>query len=263
MIETPHATATRIGRWITLVGLLTLLPLAAWLAQFGMWPVADKPEQWSFFGTYLSGLLSPLLAFVSFVGLLLTVREQRIAAALQAQATALQNRRAEGESLVTQIDACLQQAHDVLASTHWDWTNENARWHQTAELLLIANELKAQIDADFPALQARADGVFAHRRFLMSAHLNRADVLEQHGQAGAFEGFDGSSMAVDPRAVKVISDYVGEPATPRLQQLREPDLAEVGRFPDMLKGARSYYRARLKTLAQAPLGSAAVDGSQP
>lgn len=67
--------------------LLALLfsPLLLWEVKFGI-GYGGTTEAWSHFGTFFSGIVSPLLAFLSFIGVFITIRQQGQSNRLQADA---------------------------------------------------------------------------------------------------------------------------------------------------------------------------------
>lgn len=67
-----------------LIALLSV-PLFLWSEKFGIGN-GGTTETWSHFGTFFSGILSPLLAFFSFIGVIITIRQQGKSNRLQAEA---------------------------------------------------------------------------------------------------------------------------------------------------------------------------------
>jgi hypothetical protein len=68
-----------------LLALLLFAPLLLWNVKFGI-GYGGTTEAWSHFGTFYSGIASPLLAFLSFTGVIITIRQQGQSNRLQADA---------------------------------------------------------------------------------------------------------------------------------------------------------------------------------
>ncbi|WP_417884530.1 hypothetical protein [Vibrio rumoiensis] len=59
-------------------GLLTLavvaIPLIGWIFNFYQTDISNDSSKWSDFGSFIGGTIKPILAFVSFVGILATIK---------------------------------------------------------------------------------------------------------------------------------------------------------------------------------------------
>ncbi len=61
------------------------VPLFLWHEKFGL-GYGGTTEAWSHFGTFFSGIISPVLACLSFIGVIITIRQQGKSNKLQADA---------------------------------------------------------------------------------------------------------------------------------------------------------------------------------
>jgi len=244
-------TSRALGAWIFFTVLLAAIPLTAWLIWFGGRPVSGDPNDWATLASFITGMLSPILAFAGFIGLLLTVREQSVAATSQAKFSERQHRRAEAESLLTQVEGCLDHAYAVFTSTDWDWDEVHHKWRETARQLLLAQALSDQIDPTFLALRTRSESMFERTRSLFVAYLRRADVRYEHDRTDTFGGGD-SCEAVDGRAVKVVSDFVKRPSKDVLETVGQMTHDDVSNLAVWLSGAKLHYGSVLQSNGGAP-----------
>ena len=83
------------------------VPLALWLWVFWTPSLSDNHAEWSEFGRFLGGVLSPTLAFTSFLGLLATIREQREVAKAHKQ-------QADDLNYFNHASASLERAYETL-----------------------------------------------------------------------------------------------------------------------------------------------------
>jgi len=94
------------GGWLILIGL--------YLYEFHG-ALSARPEDWGVFGDYLGGVLSPILAFASFVVVLVSLYENRIQAA--------DERRARGmETVMTAFTRLLERVTEVVRDLRYERT---------------------------------------------------------------------------------------------------------------------------------------------
>lgn len=94
------------GGWLLLVGL-----------YFYRFPggLSERPADWAVFGNYLGGVLSPILAFASFIVVLVSLYESRIQAA--------EERRARGiETLMTAFTRLIERVAETVHDLRYERT---------------------------------------------------------------------------------------------------------------------------------------------
>jgi hypothetical protein len=100
-------------RWRHAVGWALILfvlvvPAIVYIATFG-WSITRNHTRWSEFGSAMSGLYSPLLAFLAFVVLIAQVRSQNVASKYQLDHAYIDQARADIEFYLIQLDLSLVQ----------------------------------------------------------------------------------------------------------------------------------------------------------
>jgi putative phage abortive infection protein len=94
------------GGWLLLIGL--------YLYRF-RGGLSARPEDWGVFGDYLGGVLNPILAFASFMVVLVSLYENRIQAA--------DERRARGmETVISTFTGLLERVNDVVRDLRYERT---------------------------------------------------------------------------------------------------------------------------------------------
>jgi uncharacterized membrane protein len=102
----------RVALYVGAGGWLVLIAL--YLYKFHG-PLSSRPEDWGVFGDYLGGVLNPILAFATFVVVLVSLYENRIQAA--------DERRARGaETLMTAFTALLERVTEVVHDLRYQRT---------------------------------------------------------------------------------------------------------------------------------------------
>jgi uncharacterized membrane protein len=100
------ALAIGLGGWLLLIGL-----------YFYRFPggLSARPEDWGVFGDYLGGVLGPILAFASFIVVLVSLYESRIQAA--------DERRARGiETVMTAFTRLIDRIGEIVHDLHYERT---------------------------------------------------------------------------------------------------------------------------------------------
>jgi hypothetical protein len=100
-------------RWRQTVGWALILfvlvvPAIVYIATFG-WSITRNHTRWSEFGSAMSGLYSPLLAFLAFIVLIAQVRSQNVASKYQLDHAYIDQARADIEFYLIQLDLSLVQ----------------------------------------------------------------------------------------------------------------------------------------------------------
>ncbi|HGS4473819.1 TPA: hypothetical protein ACMDNI_003551, partial [Vibrio cholerae] len=125
-------------------GLLTLavvaLPLIGWTFNFYQADISNDSSKWSDFGSFIGGTISPILAFVSFVGILATIK-------LQKDKNDYEKELIESQTYCENAISCLERAFAFISK---DGTldvpiRDRLAWLTSARLILQAEKLSQLI----------------------------------------------------------------------------------------------------------------------
>ena len=221
-----------------------LLPIGLWAFQFAAPKFSDKYEEWAHFGSYVGGVISPVLAFAGFIGLLFTIRQQR--SSLQRQ----QQDRDDAHFFEHAVK-CLERAYDTISDQGASATplHDRLAWLTCARLLLAARQSAEQISLESNGLRIMYAGETEHAR-------HRFYELFQPFSGSSFANSEGyflrdatdSGAPIEERSIRVIYDFMKWPddlADPigevPLFTLEEAEKMGLGRH-----GLRAYVKSRAR-----------------
>ena len=135
------------------------VPLALWLWVFWTPSFSDSHVRWSKFGSFLGGVLSPVLAFTSFLVLLATIHEQRKVAETQ-------RKQADDLNYFNHATSSLQRAYETLTqdSSEAGPVADRLAWLSCARLLLSAEKVAKRISDRSEGVRALYEGEREHWR---------------------------------------------------------------------------------------------------
>jgi hypothetical protein len=183
------------------------IPLLLWLWTFWYPAFATDQGKWSDFGSFIGGVISPLLAFASFLGLLATLQEQRAAALRQKTET-------DDLNYFNHATESIERAYEALAGANPDGTPASDRlaWLTCARLLLSAKEVAKQISSSSVGLLALYDGELEHWRRRFYELLNPRGDLRVGTQATFFSHPASSDgVQIEERSIRVIFEFADWP----------------------------------------------------
>ena len=196
-----------------------LTAIAPWLYTFSTAPVSGKPVDWSYFGGYVSGVLSPVLAFASFVGLLMTLTQQRSAIAAQRTAD-------DDKNYFNHAVSSLERAYDVISGMdqHTGPIRSRLAWLTCARLLLSAKEASALVSDESKALRALFAGEEEHWRYRFYKLFQRLD--PPVGRDANFFSCPTNPQReeIEERSIRVVFEFVNWP------EGKEDTIAHVQRY---------------------------------
>jgi hypothetical protein len=243
--------------------------LGAWLLVFAKAKVTADPADWSAFGSFLGGVLSPILAFASFVGLLLTLQQQRDATqrtldqAQQASKLSLEQQKAEVTAQQTAEDdrnyfdhciSCLERAFAVLSDkgTSIGPVQDRLAWLTCARLLLASAKTAKQISPQSIGLLAILAGEQEHWRYRFYELFHQIEPAV--GQQEHF--FEGpgklAGFEIDERSIRVIFEFVQWPEdkTDSIAEVPKYTLDELGAMKITMAGVREFVRPKAERRAR-------------
>ncbi|WP_398493373.1 hypothetical protein [Variovorax sp.] len=200
----------------------TLVPLALWAVHVGKPTFSAKASDWADFGTYVGGVLSPLLAFAGYIGLLFTIRQQREAAWKQQEDR-------DGKDYFNHAVSCLERAFATISANGESRTpvNERLAWLTCARLLLSAQAAANLIAKESTGLRTLYEGESEHwrRQFY---ELFRPTSPDSFGNEAVYFLVDRGtpSQPIDERSTRVIYDFISWPPE------KEDPIDQVERYSD-------------------------------
>lgn len=228
----------KIERLLLIAALVAvLLAIAPWLYTFSTTPVSGEPSDWSYFGSYVGGILSPVLAFASFVGLLMTLTQQRAAIAVQRAAD-------DDKNYFNHAVSSLERAYDVISAGDQSTgpVRERLAWLTCARLLLSAKDVSALISDQSKGLRALFAGEEEHWRYCFYELFQR--VNPPVGRNPTFFSCPTNPQRdeIDERSIRVVFDFVNWP------EGKEDSIACVPRYTEeelnamglLMSGVREY-----------------------
>lgn len=232
----------KLERDLALIALAACaVPLLPWLATFWSPTFATNQAKWSEFGSFIGGVLSPLLAFVSFLGLLLTIREQRAVAARQ-------KTQSDDLNYFNHASASLERAYATLAEgTDTERpAGDRLAWLSCARLLLSASDVSKRISSASSGLLALYEGEEEHWRRRFYELFLPAGAPRIGTQATYFSHPNSADGAqIEERSIRVIYEFFTWPegkADP-IDLVPKYTLKDLDSINPSMSGVRDYVRA--------------------
>lgn len=228
------------------------IPLVPWLMTFWSPSLATDQTKWSEFGSFVGGVLSPLLAFASFICLLATVREQRASAERQQIET-------DDRNYFNHATESLKRAYETLAGRQsaLEPVRDRLAWLTCARLLLSAAEVGGQISSYSKGLRAVYDGECEHWRRRFYELLNPASGTRV-GMRSAFfadQEFTGSGQ-IEERSIRVVFEFMNWPDGKEdpVDSVPKYTLEDLRAMNASMSGIREYVgsKPRFRNLASDP-----------
>ena len=220
---------------------ICLVPLLVYLYKFGALRLSHDQADWASFGSYLGGILSPVLAFVSFIGLLITIRQQR-------DATLHAAKLHDGERYFQHAVTCLERAFSVVSDAGKSATpvRDRMAWLTCARLLLAARSVSSRISGS-EGLRALYDGEEEYWRnrfyeyFRPTSIDSFASAKDYFEQAGKIFG-----EMTDERAIRTIYAFMEWPSgrIDPIQKVPLYTLAELETMSPGMSGIKAYVQSK-------------------
>lgn len=241
----------KLTYWLSGAALVVcVIPLGVWVFNFHQLGLASDSTQWSNFGSYLGGILSPVLAFLSFIGLLLALDTQRKEAG---------RLKKENDDLnyFNHAVKSLERAYEALANKRSleDVANgtpaveplrDRLAWLTCARLLLSAKNVVGQISKESSGLLALYAGEEEHWRHQFYEMLQGDQMrtrLRQPSYFGNPATIDGPQM--EERSIRVVFEFTEWPDD-KVDPIDKVPLyspAELTEMPASMSGVRGYVLA--------------------
>ncbi len=203
--------------------LACLVPILAWLCTFWSPVFSTENHDWAAFGDFVGGVISPVLAFASFLCLLVTLRHQQQAINFEKisrqEAIDVEKTARDDQKFYEYAVTNLARAHEALLSDDEKKPRrDRVAWLTCARLLLSANDVSHRISEKSEGLRTMYEGEseYWRRQFyiLLEPH-------SPHSIGANRKYFDGDSprdgKEIEERSIRVIYDFVKWP-----EQVHEP-----------------------------------------
>ena len=219
------------------------VPLVLWLWVFWTPSLSDNHARWSEFGNFLGGVLSPVLAFTSFLVLLATIHEQRKVAQTQKQ-------QADDLNYFKHASASLQRAYETLTrgGTESVPVADRLAWLSCARLLLSAADVAKRISDKSEGLRALYEGECEHwmRKFYELFHPEGQ--LPIGVQAAYFGHADPGKINLEERSIRMVFEFFDWPEErpDSLDIVPKYTAEELHAMPASKSGIREYVKTRLR-----------------
>lgn len=214
------------------------IPLLPWLWTFWAPGFSLEPDDWADFGTFIGGVLSPLLAFASFVGLLLAFNAQRVEAArLKAESDDLNYFNHAVKSLERAYETLIKGAPDG------ELVRDRLTWLTCARQLLSAKDVSGKISSNSAGLNTLYEGEEEHWRHQFHDLLyvsNSSNVLKSASYFGNSENVNG--IEIEERSIRVIYEFADWPEGKKdpMESVDYYTAADVKAMGWRMKGVREY-----------------------
>lgn len=252
------------------------VPVGLWVSNFQHLPLASSSGEWSNFGSYLGGVLSPVLAFLSFIGLLLAFNAQR------KEAARLKNE-SDDLNYFNHAVKSLERAYEALLTRNSRNNADNGlplvqpstdrlAWLTCARLLLSAKAISRQISQTSLGLRALYEGEEEYWRHQFYELFNdtKTSGMVRHPSFFANPGVRGGTE-LDERSIRVVFEFTDWPANrvDPIDAVTLYSLDELNKMNASMSGVRGYVmsknRFKLKPAETSDVAKAltAFDGQAP
>lgn len=203
--------------------LACLVPILAWLCTFWSPVFSTENHDWAAFGDFVGRVISPVLAFASFLCLLVTLRHQQQAIDFEKisrqKAIDVEKTARDDQKFYDYAITSLARAHEALLSDDGKKARrDRLAWLTCARLLLSANDASHRISEKLEGLRTMYEGEseYWRRRFyiLLEPH-------SPHSLGASRKYFYGDNLhdgkEIEERSIRVIYGFVKWP-----EQVHDP-----------------------------------------
>lgn len=188
------------------------ISLGLWTFKFNALGLAANSQEWANFGSYIGGVLSPVLAFLSLIGLLLAFNTQRAdSARLKAQSDDLNYFNHAVSSLeraYATLSIQTQASVDGKLQPVLEPRQERLAWLACARLLLSARDIASRISEHSEGLRALYAGEEEHWRHLFYKLFNADHVYLRTMNGNYFSGSqEFGSEQIEERSIRVVYEF--------------------------------------------------------
>lgn len=184
--------------------LLCIAPAASWLLKFWSTDFSGEPSHWSAFGDFFGGTLSPILAFLSFIGLLWTIRNQE-------KSEKIRKIKDDDQQYFKHSVSCMERAFHIISDEgKSDRPLQNRlAWLTCARLLLSAKAAAEKISAHSIGLREMLEGEQEHWRMQFYSFF-RVNELNSIGTSERYFRCEENTFGevIEERSIRVIYEFM-------------------------------------------------------
>jgi hypothetical protein len=214
------------------------VPVLSWLLMFYDSQWSPNSSDWSNFGCFIGGTLSPILAFASFLAILVTIKLQ--------QAKNNQEKRLVNSAIYCEHAVkCLERAYNILSNDDESKTPIKDRlvWLTCARLILKSKQLYALISNEAESQKTLFD---SEEEFWRHRFYELLDFTGMQSFSMSKDYFEKASLIpgdeIEERSIKVIYDFAlkfNEDSDP-INQISKFEKSELGIFHFSQSGLKDY-----------------------
>lgn len=250
----------KLTNWLIAAALLVCgIPLGFWIFNFHHLGLASDSTQWSNFGSYLGGILSPVLAFMGLIGLLLTLDTQRKEAGrLKSQSDDLNyfNHAVKSMERAYEALANRRSLEDVAkGAPAVEPLRDRLAWLTCARLLLSARAVSGRISSESPGLVALYQGEEEHWRHqfyeMLQGDRIRLALMQPtyYGNPGTLDG-----PQLEERSIRVIFEFTTWPEekVDPIDEVLVYSMDELNGMKTLMSGVKGYVLAHSRFKKNSP-----------
>lgn len=186
---------------ITLI--FSVLPIACWLIKFYDLDLSSDSEEWAYFGSYIGGTISPILAFVSFIAVMITIK-------MQEDKHDIEKKMIDSQGYCENAVKCLERAYGFLSNNGSAQIPVQDRlvWLTAARLILQSKQLANAISPKAVSSLAMYE---SERQYWSHCFYNLIDYTALNSFSVDKDYFAKASKIpgdeIEERSIKIIYDF--------------------------------------------------------
>ncbi|WP_229622305.1 hypothetical protein, partial [Vibrio parahaemolyticus] len=233
----------KYSAFFVLTSLFVAVPIISWLNRFYNSDISSNSGKWADFGSFMGGTISPILAFVSFVAVLFTIKQQK-------DKNDLEKELIDSQGYCANAIKCLERAYAFLS--HDDSVTVPVKdrlvWLTTARLILQSKKLASAISpkaVSSLALYESEREFWSHRFYKLIDYTGIESFSRDKDYFAKASQIIGEE--IEERSIKVIYDFAlsfdGEKDP--INDVVEYSRDELTKFNSSQKGLKEYLEQKI------------------
>ena len=180
-----------------------MIPIVFWIATFHDQILSADSGKWSDFGSFIGGTISPILAFLSFVAVMVTIK-------LQNDKNALEKELIDSQGYCTNAIKCLERSYNFL-SNHGALAipvQDRLVWLTSARLILqsdeLANAMSSEAVSSLAMYQSERE-YWSHKFYNLIDYTNMTSFSTNKDYFAKASQIPGDE--IEERSIKVIYEF--------------------------------------------------------
>ena len=233
----------KYNTFFALTLLFVAFPIISWLTKFYDYDVSSNSGKWADFGSFIGGTISPILAFVSFVAVLFTIKQQK-------DKNDLEKELIDSQGYCANAIKCLERAYDFLSENDSVTIPVKDRlvWLTAARLILQSEKLASAISpkaVSSLALYESEREYWSHRFYKLLDYTGMKSFSMDKNYFAKASQISGDE--IEERSIKVIYDFAlsfDESKDP-INEVVEYSRDEITKFHVSQKGLKEYLEQKI------------------